>query len=188
MKEDFQENYESTAFVASPLSDYETERDKPMPTTIHGSIEANLIFELRMLYGQKFRLACEVTLATKPNASTPDVLILPPSQLDFSNDPAKRTEPVLVAIEIISASQGIDLFFDKAKMYFDFGVKSFWVVFPRMRAVAVFNQPDDSESYLFFNGKAEIVDDSVGVRLPVEKVFACIHFFGFPKNGGERKS
>lgn len=154
------------------VSDYELERNKPMPTTIHGSVQANLIIAFSKLIGERFRIASEVTLYTQPTASTPDVLLLPPSALDFSNDPAKRTSPVLLTVEIISPSQSLDIFLEKAISYFQFGVKSCWIVLPRIKAVMVFNRPDEPDFYRFFKGTDEIEDETLGIRLPVEKVFA----------------
>ena len=61
--------------VERELSDYEIERNKPMPTLIHGAIQANLIIQIAVKYPDKFRIASEVLLATKPDGSTPDVIL-----------------------------------------------------------------------------------------------------------------
>lgn len=173
MKDDFQENIESSAFLADqPLSDYETERDKPMPNMTHGAIQANLIFELKTLLGMRFRFASEVTLNTKPSASTPDILLSPPEKLDFLHAPSKRTAPVEAVIEILSNSQSISLAVEKAIAYFEFGVKSCWIVLPPIKAILVFNTPGHPDIYRFFNENAEIVDEALDIRLPIEKVFA----------------
>ncbi len=53
------------------------ERRKPLPTLIHGAIQANLGFELKLAYPTQFRFASEVTLATKPSDSTPYLILFP---------------------------------------------------------------------------------------------------------------
>ena len=42
------------------LSQYEIERKKPMPTLIHGAIQANLIIQIAVKYSKLFRIASEV--------------------------------------------------------------------------------------------------------------------------------
>ena len=42
------------------LSTYEIERGKPMPTLIHGAIQANLIVQLAIKCPNQFRIASEV--------------------------------------------------------------------------------------------------------------------------------
>ena len=59
------------------LSAYEIERNKPMPTLIHGAIQANLGFELKLNYGKLYRIASEVLLDTKPLGSTPYLILYP---------------------------------------------------------------------------------------------------------------
>ena len=45
------------------LSAYEIERNKPMPTLLHGAIQLNIGSELKTKYPKQFRLASEVTPA-----------------------------------------------------------------------------------------------------------------------------
>ncbi len=72
--------------VENEISNYEKERRKPLPTLIHGAIQANLGFELKLAYPTQFRFASEVTLDTKPLGSTPDLVVYPQQPLDFKND------------------------------------------------------------------------------------------------------
>ena len=88
------------AVIEQPLS-YELERGKPMPNLSHGAIQANLVFELKNAY----RIASEVTLATQPDGTTPDVVVYPVMLLGFGDEQDKRTDAPLVCIEIQSPSQ-----------------------------------------------------------------------------------
>jgi hypothetical protein len=82
------------------LSAYEIERNKPLPTLIHGAIQANLVFEIRLKYQNQFRVASEVLLDTQPFGSTPDVILYPSANLDYQNDPSRRQDAPLLSIEI----------------------------------------------------------------------------------------
>ncbi|WP_229250791.1 hypothetical protein [Emticicia aquatilis] len=68
---------------SNEISVYEKERGKPLPTYIHGAIQSNLLFELRLKYQDKLRVLSEVTLATQPLGSTPDLLLYPQQALDY---------------------------------------------------------------------------------------------------------
>jgi len=52
-----------------------------------------------------------------------------------------KTEPPLLTIEIQSPSQSPEEMIDKVKQYFQFGVKSSWVVFPALKGVSVYDSP-----------------------------------------------
>ena len=149
---------------------YELERGKPMPNAIHGSIQANLSFELKLRYRATHRIMSETSLATQPEGTTPDVLIYPDSiKLDYDNEPAKRADPPLTCIEIQSPSQSNEEMVAKTHVYFQFGVKSCWVVLPVLRAVMVFDRPGH---YHFFHHDDTLIDQATGFELPLATVFA----------------
>ena len=87
------------------ISDYELERNKPLPNMIHGCIEANLAFQLDIHYQHLFCIALEVTLDTKPKAMTPDICIFTKRKLTFKDLAPVSTEMPLTTIEIQSPSQ-----------------------------------------------------------------------------------
>ncbi len=155
--------------AAVAADDYETERGKPMPNLTHGAIQANLIFELKSAYGKSFRVASEVALDTKPLGSTPDVVVYPPRNLDFVNEPAKRSDAPLLAIEILSASQSLDEMVAKANTYFNFGVKSCWIVLPSLQAVVVYERQGQ---YQFFHLEETLRDPNLGIEMHLPNVFA----------------
>ena len=155
--------------VVEEISTYELERGKPIPDMIHGSVQANLIFELKLRYRTEFRIASEVALATLPVGTTPDVVGFPASALDFENRPARNPTPPLLCIEIQSPSQSTEEMVDKTAIYFQFGVKSCWIVVPAMQAVLVYDRPGH---YAFFHAADTLRDETLGLELPLGLVFA----------------
>ena len=150
------------------LSAYEIERNKPMPTLIHGAIQANLIVQIAVKYADKFRIASEVLLDTQPYGSTPDVILYPFGDLDFQNDPSRRQDAPLLSIEIQSASQSTKDMTSKLEPYFSFGVKSCWIVVPELKAVIVYDSP---YHYSFFHEKEIVKDAVIGIEISAEKIF-----------------
>jgi Uma2 family endonuclease len=154
--------------VERELSAYEIERNKPMPTLIHGAIQINIGYELKHKYPKQFRLASEVLLDTQPLGSTPDIIAYPYSELDFQNDPSRRTDAPLLSIEIQSASQSTKDMTSKLEPYFSFGIKSCWIIAPDFKAVFVYSSP---YHYDFFHENDMVKDVILGIEISVEKIF-----------------
>lgn len=150
------------------VSEYERERNKPMPTLIHGAIQTNISFEIKLNYRTRFRVASEVLLDTQPQGSTPDVIVYPLAALDYKNDPSRRTDAPLLTVEIQSASQSTDDMVDKLEPYFYFGVQSCWIVIPKLQAVLVYDSPFH---YQFFHGDDILNDVKLGIEIDLKKVF-----------------
>ncbi len=149
-------------------TDYETERNKPMPNRIHGTIQTEISFLLKSKYGEKYDFPSEVTLATTP-ASTPDICIFTKRELDWTTIEAKEQEAPITTIEIISPSQSLTEMAQKIyQTYFPIGVKSAWIVMPPpFKAIYILN-PDGS-NHFFDHGT--LTDEVTGVQLEIEKVF-----------------
>ncbi len=150
------------------LTEYELERGKPMPNLTHGSIQANLVFELKTAYRTNYRIASEVTLATQPEGSTPDVLLYPQMPLGFGDEPAKRIDAPMLCIEIQSPSQSLEEMVEKTSLYFQFGVQSCWIVAPAVRGVFVYDRPSH---YRFFYDNETLLDSKVNIALPLALIF-----------------
>ncbi len=160
---------EQLVVMERELSDYEIERNKPIPTLIHGIVQANIGFELKANYRQKYLFASEVTLDTTPKGSTPDLIILQNQKVNLSGEvPARLSTPPLTTIEIQSASQSLDEMVNKTLIYFDFGVKSCWVVQPRIKAIIVFNSPDE---YKFFHHDDILKDATLDIEIDLKNIF-----------------
>ncbi|MCY7359233.1 MAG: Uma2 family endonuclease [Rudanella sp.] len=150
------------------LSAYELDRKKPMPTLLHGAIQANLIIQIAVNYPNQFRIASEVTLATKPDGSTPNLVLYPAGALDYKNDPSRRTDAPLLAVEIQSASQSTKDMVTKLEPYFYFGLQSCWIVIPDLQAILVYDNPFH---YTFFHGDDILKDTLLTIEIPLAEVF-----------------
>ena len=94
-----------------------------MPNLIHGIIQANLTFELKMRYRDTYRVLAGLSLATQPNATTTSVAIYSVFELNYESQAVEETDPPLTCIEIQSPSQSNEEMIAKTHIYFQFGVK-----------------------------------------------------------------
>ncbi len=152
---------------ATKTSEYETERNKPMPSFNHGSIQANLIIELAA-FKSKLRIVSELSLELSDWPSVPDISLYPWKKLDTKNDHIKVSEPPLCAIEILSPTQSFGDLLAKAQGYFAHGVLSCWIVLPGVDNIYVFSSPDD---YAIFRSNETLVDKILDISMPLYDVF-----------------
>lgn len=153
--------------VTTPELTYEQERDKPMPSKNHAIVQGNLV-GLFFQYIEQYRALPEVKLILSPKPVVPDVCIYPQLNFDPIADETAMTEMPLCAIEIISASQSIHEMIEKAKGYFEAGVKSYWLVLPPVRNIYVF---ENVETYKIFQFPETLKDERLGIELDLGKVF-----------------
>ena len=149
-----------------PLT-YEEERGKPMPSKNHGIIQMRL--GIQFAKHPEFEPAGEVTLELFPGEPrTPDLIVNPRQPLDLRQDDVRPTAPPLLAVEIVSPSQGMQEIMDKVKFYLAHGVRSVWVVVPPLHEVAIF-LPDGSRQ----SHHAGVVrDPAIGVTADLDAVFS----------------
>lgn len=153
--------------IIEAVSDYEIERNKPMPSLNHASIQSNLIMELAAFRNQ-FRIVSELSLALADWPSVPDICIFPKTPLDLSQDVTAVTEAPLCAIEICSPTQSAYEMRQKVEKYFQHGVKSCWVVFPSFANIYVYSNP---ESYEIYRSHETLKDTVLDLSLPLKEVF-----------------
>jgi Uma2 family endonuclease len=149
-------------------SSYELERGKPMPDTIHGAIQANISFEVKTRYRDTYRCLSETSLATSPDSTTPDIAIYPAFALDYENRTAKRSDAPLVCVEIQSPSQSLEEMVDKTQIYFNFGVKSCWIIVPAVKGIFVYDRPGN---YEFYHGDDLLTDSNLDIEMPLHVLF-----------------
>lgn len=154
------------AQTISPASEYEIERGKPMPSEFHGAIQGNLIG--RLLPFTQFRVVSEVTITLNGKDYVPDISILPRRPLNAWNDRVTVPEPPIVAIEIISPSQGYADFVAKAQIYLDCAVKSVWLVNPVQETVTIYRSHDGYETWQ--HGET-LEDSATGIKVDVSSLF-----------------
>jgi len=102
----------------------------------------------------------------------PDICayIEPPIVPDTEDDIIKVSKMPDLVIEILSPRQAISYLIRKIKAYFELGVKSCWLVIPSLFEVRVFSQPHSLEIF-DIQRNADIIDDVMDIRLPIQKVF-----------------
>ncbi|WKN43717.1 Uma2 family endonuclease [Tunicatimonas pelagia] len=150
------------------LSEYELERGKPMPSTIHSLVQGNLVYLLKANYNKTYHILPELSLDTPEKPSVPDIAIYPKFEIDWRNDTIKRNDVPLATVEILSPTQSLDELVEKAHRYFQSGVSSCWIVLPSMKAIAVYTSAD---TYNFFNETDTLLDSPLSVKLAVADVF-----------------
>ncbi len=156
--------------IEREISQYEIERNKPMPSKNHSIVQGNLIFELKTRYREMYSFLSEVDILmpSKPNC-VPDIAIYPKLTFDFLDDEIAMTEMPLTAIEIVSPSQSDSDILKKINRYFNAGVQSCWFVMPGFRAISVYSSIDN---YEFFTSNMTLIDSATGIELPLTDIFS----------------
>lgn len=152
------------------LTDYEIEREKPMPSLYHAAIQGRINFLLNRDFGKDFTFLSELNLAFLPKGSVPDICTYKKLIFDFKHeaDITKMTQPPLTTIEILSPKQALDEVVAKARdIYFPNGVQSVWVVMPSLETIVVMDPNLDTT---YFN-KGELFDPATNIRLSIEEIF-----------------
>lgn len=150
------------------LSDYEKERGKPIPSKVHSFIQKRLTVVLTVKYDAVYEAMPELSLELGGKKAIPDVSIFPKLKIDVLHDEIRVKEPPLGVIEILSPRQHLTDIVAHASLYFDAGVKSFWVVIPTFKTIHVFR---DAENYTTFADKDILQDDQLNIILPLTEIF-----------------
>ena len=103
----------------------------------HSFVQARLARFLDSL--DKFNVFTELTIEINSNEYKLDVCLYPKFEIDYLEDNIKMTELPLLAIEILSPSQGFQELINKIKIYFTAGIKSAWLVMPFTKSIMVFS-------------------------------------------------
>ncbi|MEM1124221.1 MAG: Uma2 family endonuclease [Bacteroidota bacterium] len=156
------------ATVTFEDANYEKERNKPLPSFNHGAIQANLSTVIKFNYRKKYRVVSELSLSLSDWSSVPDLSILPWKKLNTAVDQIKVKKPPLGVVEILSPKQSFNDLYDKAKFYFEHGVKSCWIILPGVDNVYVFSTPKE---YKIFKIGEILEDKKLGIKLKVAEVF-----------------
>ena len=150
------------------VNSYEVERGKPTPSKNHAIVQGNINFYLKLHYREQFRVLPEVSLLLPEGPRVPDLAIFQPIAFDPMQDEVRMEEVPLCAIEILSPTQNLTELLEKAKDYFVAGVKSYWLVTPPLENVHVFS---DSKDYRYFGKTETLIDEQLGIELPLKEVF-----------------
>jgi Uma2 family endonuclease len=152
-----------------------------MPSLRHSSVQTNLT----VLLGseERFETFIELSLDTGDidlrrfklkarDELVPDISVYiesPPTfDEEVEDDLLKVSQMPALAIEVLSPSQSVNFLLRKIKAYFALGVKSCWLVMPSVEVINVYSQHKKST---FDMNDAELVDEVIDIRLPMQKIF-----------------
>jgi Uma2 family endonuclease len=147
--------------TTEPISDYELERGKPMPSFNHSVLQLRLGKLLANSYEKEFVFASELSISLADKPFVPDLCIYPKRKIDWQNDEVRVSEPPLTIIEISSPKQDFEDFEHKLKAYFNAGVKfteTLTIFYPNEKPIS------------FTTGEA--VDKTNGIKLNVDELFS----------------
>lgn len=150
----------------NPISSYEAERGKPMPSYNHAAVQVSLAMAFAK-YRHEYSFLSELSLKLNGESFTPDICIYSKREPNWLHDTKSMTEPPLTAIEILSPSQGIETFGTKFAAYFAAGVKSCWLVQPFGKTIFIFT-PD--EQIAVFHEEV-LTDPTTGITLDTKEIF-----------------
>lgn len=154
--------------TTEPVSQYELERGKPMPSMNHSFVQTKLI-GLFFKYSDKYSIFSELSLKLGDFKPTPDISIYNKLTIDWTHDIIKMTEPPLLVIEIMSPYQGTQEAIDKIALYFKNGIKSCWLVHPSIKTITVYTP--DMKFKTFTSGI--IKDHATDIEVAYEDIFVC---------------
>lgn len=154
--------------TAVPVSEYEQDRGKPVPSLNHAIVQGNLLVELHKKYKDRYAILPEIKLALPTRDRVPDLAIYPPLAYDGDRDEIKMTQAPLGVIEILSPLQNVSELIQKRGDYFLAGVKSYWLVAPGLDTIHVFYAPDD---YEVFYKKETLRDKMLDIAVSLADIF-----------------
>lgn len=148
-------------------TDYELERNKPMPSWNHSEIEFALTAAL-MPYRKEFSIKPELSLELTTGKATPDVCLYPKRKANAAKDVIRMTETPLLTIEILSPKQAYDDIWEKIRdIYFPAGVLSCWLLIPTSRLLQIFT-PDGK---ILTSTTGTVKDPALGIEVNIEDLF-----------------
>ncbi|MFT5469371.1 MAG: Uma2 family endonuclease [Verrucomicrobiales bacterium] len=155
------------AVATDDLTTYELERGKPMPGWNHSRSQTGLILEFSSVR-EKYDIASELTLELGGKFYTPDISIYAKRPTDWQHEIVRMTEAPLIAIEILSSSQGFNSISPKIDAYFEHGVQTAWVVHPEIQTVTIFTSPNEKKVHT----GGIVTDPKTEISADLSRVFA----------------
>ncbi len=149
-------------------SEYEIERGKPMPSRNHAYIQSKIIKLLDRKYADRYEGISELSLLVQGKERVPDILIYKNFEFRPGNDEAKVSEMPLAVVEILSPTQHLGDLIAKSYLYFEAGVKSYWLVLPDLTTIYIFSAPNEYEAFV---KKGILKDMQLDIELNLEDVF-----------------
>jgi Uma2 family endonuclease len=131
-------SFTETDYENNYVTDYEIERQKPMPSKLHSRVQKNITLGLCKTYEETYDVYPELTLDMLGKSPVPDLALFEVEVVDYAYDEIKVATLPLMVIEILSPRQSIGDIKDKiSKIYMPAGVKSIWLVIPSLKTVSL---------------------------------------------------
>ncbi|MDM8518830.1 Uma2 family endonuclease [Anaerolineales bacterium HSG6] len=137
-----------------------------MPSLVHSFIQAKLIAILIQL--SLYNVHSELTININGKDYTPDIVLYPLQKIDLLDDVIKMSDLPLLAIEILSPTQGTMEITDKFKLYFEAGIQSCWLVQPALQSILVCSSFHNRTTF----SHGEFVDETLKICFPLENLFS----------------
>lgn len=139
-----------------------------MPSRNHAYIQSKIIKLLDRKYADRYEGISELSLLVEGKERVPDILIYENFEFRPGHDEVKVTEMPLAVVEILSPTQHLADLVAKSHLYFEAGVKSYWLVLPDLTTIYVFSGPNEYEAYV---KKGTLKDTHLGIELDLEAIF-----------------
>ncbi|MFK7982258.1 MAG: Uma2 family endonuclease [Saprospiraceae bacterium] len=150
-------------------SNYETEREKPMPSINHSIVQGNLVFYLKLAYRKKYRILPEINIDVIDKGRVPDIAICNVNvPFQPGEDSIKLNDIPYGVIEILSPKQSLSELVQKSVEYFAVGIKSYWLVLPDLRSIYIFDKP---QNYQVFTWKDILKDELLAIEIDLKEIF-----------------
>ena len=160
----------ATLVREEPTSAYELERGKPMPSLNHAQAQTQLTFELARFAGT-YSILSELSIEINGKPYTPDLSIFEPREINWFDDVVRVTDPPLIAIEILSPTQGFSaISADKLKTYFAHGIGTIWVVHPELQTITIFTSPTSKKTFT----EGEVTDPKTPITVNLDRIFGAV--------------
>jgi len=136
------------------------------PSYHHAYLSSRIIAVLSEF--KDYSVFSELTLRIEDKNYVPDISLYKKRKINFkSGDILQMTEMPLLAIEILSPSQGTQEIIDKFHIYFQASIKSCWLVIPLTESITVYSSLDNAETFY----KDKIFDKQLTIEFPINKIF-----------------
>jgi Uma2 family endonuclease len=147
-------------------TDYEQERGKPLPSVNHSRLQIRLSVAL-FEYEPEYTVLSELALELNGKRFTPDLCVYPPLEVNYQEDTVRKTEPPLLAVEIVSPSQSTQDVVDKITDMLDTGVQSCWLVQPTTETVTIFTPGNKPHTV----STGTIQDPATDIEVEISAIF-----------------
>ncbi len=136
------------------------------PSYHHAYLSSNLIAALHQL--KTYSVFSKLTLQIEGKDYTPDICLYLKKPMNFAGgDILRMTELPLLAIEVLSPTQGTQEVIDKFKIYFAAGIKSCWLIIPPAQTIVVYASSEQAKTF----SSGELIDDVMSIQLSLKEIF-----------------